>query len=121
MLIYIMSKFYATHSKNYHEMFNTKSRANGVKKTMHRCTIILKYKSFYSRNNASRFAASGNSITENKALFEEVLTLHSERFEYFNIPIAHTDGACSKKGSAAYAGAGIYLGPHHPLNETEFV
>ena len=114
-----MSKFYATHSKNYHEVFNTKSRANAVKKSMHRCKIKLKYKSFYSRENASRFAASGNTKTKTKALFEEVLTLHSDRLEFFNIPIVYTDGACSKKGNKAYAG--IYLGPYHPLNETAFV
>ena len=116
-----MSKFYAIHSKNYQEVFNTKSRANAVKESMHRCGIKLKYKSCYSRENAASFAATGNTKTENKALFEEVLTLPSDRFVFFNIPVIHTDGACSKRGNKAYAGAGIYWGPYHPMNETAYV
>ena len=92
-----------------------------MKESMHRCGIKLKFKSFYSRGNAVSFAATGNTKTENKALLEEVLTLPSDRFIFFNVPEIHTDGACTKKGDKAYAGAGTYWGPYHPMNDTAYV
>ena len=54
---------------------------------MHRCVISLKYKSFFSRKNARQFAITGMTKTENKALLNKVLSLKSDKFEWFNEPI----------------------------------
>ena len=42
------------------------------KKSMHRCGISLKYKSFFSRKDARQFAITGLTKTENKALLYSI-------------------------------------------------
>ena len=111
-----MTKFHAIWSKNVQQVHTTKSAATVVRRSLAENKIVHRYKSFFHREDAEYFAGHGmTKIAASRAL-EELFEMEEE-YCHPNIPEVYTDGACSKKGKTKYAGAGVYWGTMHPLNE----